>query len=130
MIETARRYGFLLFGWLCVGIGLVGVVLPGLPTTVFMLMALWAFSKSSERFRVWLYEHKRFGPPLQAWQRHGVIAPRAKMMALSLMAVSVITMLAFSNFHWAGLAALVAVITGAAVFVASRPGFPPRQPSP
>ena len=51
------RYLLIGFGWFNVALGAIGVVVPGMPTTVFLLIALWAFSKSSERFRTWLYEH-------------------------------------------------------------------------
>jgi uncharacterized membrane protein YbaN (DUF454 family) len=73
-------------GWLFFGIGAVGVVVPGLPTTTFMILALWAFSKSSKRFHDWLYEHPLFGPPLQNWVQHRVISVRVKVIALLTMA--------------------------------------------
>ena len=55
------RYAMLGFGWICVGFGIVGVFLPVWPSTVFFLLALWAFSNSSQRFHNWLYTHPRFG---------------------------------------------------------------------
>jgi uncharacterized membrane protein YbaN (DUF454 family) len=74
------------FGWLNVGLGMVGAILPVMPTTVFMLMALWAFSKSSPRFHRWLYTHPRFGPVLQDWQQERAIPGPAKALALTVMA--------------------------------------------
>jgi uncharacterized membrane protein YbaN (DUF454 family) len=65
-------------GWTFFGIGLVGTLLPLVPTTPFMLLALWAFSIGSERFHRWLYHHPVFGPPLQRWQRDRVIPLWAK----------------------------------------------------
>src|SRR3546814_9486288 len=59
-----------------------------MPTTVFLLIALWAFARGSPRFHTWLYTHPRFGPPLQAWDRHGVIRPGAKVVAIVAMAAS------------------------------------------
>ena len=61
------RYALIGLGWVNVALGAIGIVVPGMPTTVFLLIALWAFSKSSERFRTWLYEHRRLGPPIRAW---------------------------------------------------------------
>lgn len=84
----AGRAALLAFGWLCVGLGALGVALPGLPTTPFMLLALWAFARSSMRFHGWLYNHTFFGPPLKRWHRHRVIPLRAKIFALATMAAS------------------------------------------
>lgn len=84
----AGRWALLGFGWLCGGLGAIGVLLPGLPTTPFMLLALWAFARSSQRFHDWLYNHTFFGPPLKRWHRHRVIPLRAKIFALATMAGS------------------------------------------
>ncbi|MEL0022405.1 MAG: YbaN family protein, partial [Rickettsiales bacterium] len=68
--------------------GLIGIVVPGLPTTVFLLMAAWAFSRSSERFQNWLLAHPRLGPPVIAWRERGAIPARAKILAVAMMSVS------------------------------------------
>jgi len=77
------------FGWLNVGLGMVGTVLPVMPTTVFLLIALWAFSKSSPRFHDWLYTHPRFGPVLRAWREERAIPGYAKALALTMMLASI-----------------------------------------
>jgi len=79
---------YFLLGWGFFGLGAVGTVVPGLPTTPFMLLALWAFSKSSRRFHDWLYAHKYFGPPLHQWRKHRVIPVKAKLLALITMVAS------------------------------------------
>ncbi|MBP5855962.1 YbaN family protein [Marivibrio halodurans] len=76
------------FGGCCLAIGIAGVVLPGLPGTVFLLLALWAFSKSSARLHLWLFNHPRFGAPLRAWHAHRAIPRAAKCMALGMMTAS------------------------------------------
>ena len=58
------RWFLLIFGWTNVGIGLVGIFIPGLPTTVFLIIAFWAFSKSSEKFQNWLWFHPKLGPSI------------------------------------------------------------------
>ncbi len=69
----ALRWTLILFGWINVGLGTLGLFLPVMPTTVFVLLALWAFAKSSPRFHRWLWTHPRFGNTIRAWQTQGVI---------------------------------------------------------
>lgn len=63
------RYLLILLACLCLGIAALGVVLPGLPTTEFLLIAAWAAARSSPRFHNWLHQHRVFGPILQQWQQ-------------------------------------------------------------
>ena len=83
-----KRWIYFGIGWLFFGIGLLGAFLPILPTTPLMIIALWAFSKSSARFQGWLYRHPVFGPPLQRWYRFRVIPVTAKMAAIGAMSAS------------------------------------------
>jgi len=121
----ARR-GLAALGWLCVGLGMVGVVLPGLPTTVFLIVALWAFSRSSERFRVWLWDHPRFGPPLRAWHRHRVIPLGAKLMATATMTASLATVGLFVAESWLLPMVLAAIMAPVAAYLLTRPGRAPE----
>ena len=79
------RVALAAFGWLNVGLGVLGMMLPVMPTTVFLLIALWAFSKSSIRFHHWLYYHPRLVRTIPAWHAHGVIPARAKLFAGTMM---------------------------------------------
>ncbi|MEK9644419.1 MAG: YbaN family protein [Alphaproteobacteria bacterium] len=88
MRARSARYALIAFGWICVAVGVIGIVVPGLPTTVFLLMAAWAFSRSSERFQNWLLAHPRLGPPVIAWRERGAIPARAKILAVAMMSVS------------------------------------------
>ena len=67
-------------GWSCVGLAFVGTFIPGIPTTIFLIIALWAFAKSSKKFHSWLLNHKRFGPILQNWETHKVVPRKAKIL--------------------------------------------------
>jgi len=122
------RYLLIGFGWLNVGLGAIGLVVPGLPTTVFLLIALWAFSKSSERFRAWLYEHKRLGPSIRAWHEHRVIPARAKAAALAMMTLSLAIMAASGDWRLPAIAATVMVPV--ALFIVSRPSRPADRAEP
>ena len=116
------RYALIGLGWVCVALGTIGIVVPGMPTTVFLLIALWAFSKSSERFRTWLYEHRRFGPPIRAWHEHGVIPARARAAALVMMTLSLAVMAAIGAWQLPVIAGVI--MLPVAVFIVSRPSRP------
>ena len=117
------RFFLIGFGWRNVGFAAVGVVVPGIPTTIFLLIALWAFSQSSDRLRAWLYNHPIFGVFLQDWKKHGVIPKKAKVAAVSLMLLSwtVLILLSTTWMVW-GSAGLVMMCVAA--FIATRPSVP------
>lgn len=70
------------------GLGLLGVIVPGLPTTVFILLAGFFWAKSSERFYRWLANHKIFGKMLTDWQERRAMPRFAKYLAWSMMSMS------------------------------------------
>ncbi|RFF27218.1 MULTISPECIES: YbaN family protein [unclassified Wenzhouxiangella] len=85
-----RRLVYLSLAYGFVGLGAIGAVLPVMPTTPFLLVALWAATRSSPRLRFRLYRHPRYGPGLRAWQRHGAVPMRAKQAACLLMIASLL----------------------------------------
>ena len=121
------RYLYFLLGWTCFALGAIGVVLPGLPTTPFMLLALWAFSKSSQRFHHWLYNHRLFGPPLQRWRSHRVIPGSAKLLAIATMAASLSYLVLFSEVSRWLVAATALVMLSAAIFILGKPSRVPEH---
>lgn len=71
-----------------VALGLLGVVVPGLPTTVFLILAAWASSRGWPALNQWLLNHPRFGPPIVNWQCYRAVPRRAKVFAAITMGVS------------------------------------------
>ncbi|RDE10103.1 DUF454 domain-containing protein [Pelagibacterium lacus] len=114
------RLVFLILGLLCVGIGLVGMAVPILPTTPFLLLAALCFARSSARLHAWLLGHRTFGPLIRDWQAEGAIGPGAKTMALASMALAIaITVALALPLHVLLIQALV--LASAAAFILSRP---------
>lgn len=115
------RAFYILLGWMFFALGAVGVLIPVLPTTPFMILALWAFAKSSSRFHHWLYNHHFFGPPLQLWAQYHIIPRIAKIMAISVMALSMVYLLLFTSVDlWLKISASLLMFYGA-FFILSKP---------
>jgi uncharacterized protein len=79
-------------GLFFVGCAYIGVLLPGVPTTFFVILAAWAFSKSSEKFNKWLHEHKLFGKYLTNWETKKVYPTRGRYAMVGVMCISLISM--------------------------------------
>ena len=81
------RWVLLALGWLFVGLGVVGAVLPILPTTPFLLLAAACFARSSERFYLWLLDNRIFGPLIRDWRAHRAMPRNAKRVAIGAIVV-------------------------------------------
>ena len=114
----------LALGWLAVSLGFVGVFVPGIPTVPFLLVALWAFSKTSEKFHNWLYNHPKFGQSLRHWHRYRAIPARAKFIAIVTMAASFLWIFFGIADDWV-LPTIVGVfLIPSAIFIITRPNRP------
>jgi len=112
---------YLALGWLFFGLGMLGVVLPVLPTTPFLLLALWAFSRSSARLHHWLYQHRIFGPALQRWHQHRIIPMHAKLFIVLAMGTSFVYVIGFSRLPAGINFVVVMIMMAVATYLLSRP---------
>ncbi len=112
LLTQAKKATLTLLGFLCVAIGIVGIVVPGLPTTVFMIVAAWLFSISNPRFEKWLLGLPKIGPAIQNF-RNGLGMPfKAKFFAVTSIIVftALATILLVQNMLLNALIIVVAVI--------------------
>ena len=121
-----KRTILISLGWLCVGLGFVGIFVPGIPTTIFLIIALWAFTKSSEKLRHWLLNHKKFGSILNNWQEHKVVPRRAKILMVVLMSLAVVLFYySLQNLYLT--IGLIIILVLVAIYVISLPSKIPEN---
>ena len=116
----------LALGWICVSLGFIGIFVPGLPTTIFLIIALWAFTKSSKKLRFWLLNHKRFGPILRNWQKYKVVPLKAKILMVILQ-TSVVIIIHFTFDNLIITFGLAIVLVMVAWYVISLPSKIPES---
>lgn len=100
--------------------GIVGIILPLLPTTPFLLLCAYAFARSSPRLHRKLISHQYFGPIIENWTLHGAIDRGTKRIAIIIMAITPLLSWLIGAPFWL-LIVQVLVLIAAAVFIATRP---------
>ncbi|MFW1678345.1 YbaN family protein [Pontibacter sp. JAM-7] len=128
MAEQIGRGVYWFCGMLCLLVGIIGVVVPLLPTTPFVLLAAFCFSRSSERLHQYLLNHRVFGKLIRDWEAYGVIPLRAKCLASSMMLIMVSYPLFFREFHYGLKLLVVATIAASLCYIWSRPSEPTAVP--
>jgi uncharacterized membrane protein YbaN (DUF454 family) len=113
------RTTYVLIGHTSLALGFVGIFVPLLPTTPFVLLAAVCYSHGSERFNTWLHAHPRFGPMIHSWREHRAIGARAKVAATLMIVLSI----GWSASQLDAPFNLIAVLIGAGAltFILSRP---------
>lgn len=107
-------------GLIALGLGVIGVVLPLIPTVPFLLLAALCFARSSMRLHDWLLAHPRLGPPIQAWREKGAISAKAKRLATLSIAATFGVSLAI-GVQGLVLVIQAVVLTAVLLFIWSRP---------
>lgn len=116
------RTGFRILAYMSIGLAVVGVALPLLPTTPFVILAAFFASKGSPAFALWLEQHPSFGPAIRHWRIRRAIPRKAKVLAVSMMVLS------WSSMVWMGASALVLSVSGlfllgVATYMLTRPSY-------
>ena len=120
MLFHLTRWAALLLAYLFLALALVGVVLPGLPTVPFLLLAAWFAAKGSQRLHNWLYGHPHLGRLLIDWEQQGAISRFSKVTAVLVILVSWVIMYTRIDNPWL-LAGLTLVLAAVVLFLLSRP---------
>ena len=110
----------MLTGLVSVAIGAVGVVLPLLPTTPFLLISAFAFARSSTRLDRWLRDHRHFGPLIDNWHREGSIDRKSKRIAMIVLVMTPVITWWFGTALWIVVCQIV-ILSAVAVFILTRP---------
>ena len=122
-MAPARRVVLIVVGFISLFLGGLGIFIPLLPTTPFVLVAAFAFANSSETLHQWLLDHNVFGPLINNWRRHRSISRTTKVM-------SILSMLVILVISWllgvpVVIIAVQALVLGCvAAFILTRPSFP------
>ncbi|MEL6964146.1 MAG: YbaN family protein [Pseudomonadota bacterium] len=114
------RLVWMIGGTISLTLGVIGLVLPLLPTTPFIILAAYCYARSSKRMHDWLLEHKVFGPLIDDWRRYGAIRRPAKIMATLSVIVVLLISLAF-RVSFTILTIQTIALLGVLVFIWTRP---------
>ncbi len=115
---------YIVCGYLCLLAGFIGIFVPLWPTTPFVLLAAFFFSRGSERLHRWLLAHPVFGSTISAWQKHGLISLPTKFLAVLMLVGSISYALIFREMPlWAKYCA-AAVGSAIVLFILTRPSGP------
>lgn len=116
-MHQIRKIVYLVLGWIFLLIGFVGVFVPLLPTTPFLLLAAYFFNKSSEKFHDWLLNHRIFGPPIRNWVESRVISRRAKWSATAIISGSIAFIAISSRIPVYGKVSALTILVGVLCFL-------------
>lgn len=121
MISNPLKIVLIVLGWVSLALGVMGIFLPLLPTTPFVLLSAYCFSKGSERLHQWLLKQPHLGKVIEDWERDGAIGRNAKILASVMIIALFSTTLFFMQIPPLLKWGIGAVGVGVLVFILTRP---------
>ena len=121
MAAGTARIPLLVLGWVSLGLGVIGIFLPVMPTTPFVLLAAWCFLRSSERAHRWLVSHRVFGPIVVAYMEGRGMTKKTKAVAIASMWIGLtVSALVFVPWVWLKIA-MFATAAGVTLYILRLP---------
>lgn len=120
LVRPSLRPLLLGLGWLSFALGVIGAFLPVLPTTPFLILSAYLFSKSSAKLHSWLLDLPTFGPMIRDWETKRVIRPKAKFYALIVLAVVMSSSILFADLKTPLKIMLAAIWISTSAFILTR----------
>ncbi len=99
-VPTRLRWLWWLLAYASLGLGIIGIAVPGLPTVPFILLAAFAAARGSARLHRRLLAHPRFGPMIHDWQTQGAVTRRSKRLATGSMAFCAVVLFLTAPQWW------------------------------
>ncbi len=129
-LNPIQRFLLIMAGTLSLGLGILGIPLPLLPTTPFLLLSAYLYARSSERFYYWLINHRYFGRHIRNYRDHGGTTARVKAVAISMLWVTISISAIFAVTQlWVRLL-LLAIAIGVTIHIASLRTLSKKQGPP
>lgn len=127
-MNSALKYILAAIGIVSLALGVIGIFLPLLPTTPFLLLSAWCFLKSSPTLHAWMYRQPHIGTSLKAWDEDKIISRPAKIMALLMITFSII--LLWYKVYILPVKIFVTVLLGSiSIFIVTRKEKPTKKDS-
>ncbi len=119
-VPSRVRWLWWLLAYSSLALGLIGIVVPGLPTVPFVLLSAFAAARGSQRLYARLLAHRRFGPMIVDWQSQGAVSRRAKWLATTMMSLCAVIMFLTAPQFWMA-ATGTAIMAIVAIWLWCRP---------
>ncbi len=118
--QAPARWLWAAIAYISAAVAIVGIIVPGLPATPFLLLAAWAASRGSRRLHDWLHTHPQLGPPLADWNENRAVSSGTKALAVVFLVLSWVIMVWRGVPAWL-LALLAILFAGVLTFIVTRP---------
>lgn len=120
--SRVRRWLWLCLAYASLALGVIGIFLPGLPTTPFVLLSAYAAARGSDRLHAWLLSHRLYGPMIRDWQASGAVSRKAKVWAIGTMSLcAVIFFLTAPRWWMAAIGTAIMAIVGTWLWLRPEP---------